>query len=79
MNKRQVISCIAPQHYSQTGRSSVEILEDESVVSYVWCGSGVPTRSVTRGGAVGAYPSVQNFTALLEKYVWHSLKVLGIV
>jgi len=57
----------------------VEILVDESVVLYVWCGNGVPTRSVTRGGAVGAYPSAQNFTAALEKYVGHSLKVLGIV
>jgi len=57
----------------------VEILVDESVFLYVWCGNGVPTRSVTRGGAVGAYPSEQNFTAPLEKYVGHSSKGLGIV
>jgi len=30
----------------------VEILVDESVVLYVWCGNGVPTRSITRGGEV---------------------------
>jgi len=28
----------------------VEILVDESVVVYVWCGNRVPTRSATRGG-----------------------------
>jgi len=43
MNKCQVISCIAPKHQCEIGRSSVEILVGESVFFYVWCGNAVPT------------------------------------
>jgi len=53
MNKLQVISCIAPeQSESETGRSSVEILETgrsseeilvgETVFLCIWCENGIP-------------------------------------
>jgi len=56
----------------------VEILVDESVFIYVWCGNGVPTMPVTRGGAGVAKPHVKFFSPL-EESVGHSLKLLGIV
>jgi len=33
----------------------IEILVDESVFLYVWCGNGVPTRPITRGDEASPY------------------------
>jgi len=54
----------------------VEILVDESVFLCVWCGNGVPTRLITRGGEASPY---KIFALPLEKYVVHNLKLLGTV
>jgi len=47
----------------------VEIAVDKSVVLHVWCGNGIPTRSVTRGGEGGEVLPTK-FCGPLEKYIW---------
>jgi len=46
----------------------VEILVDESVVLYVWCGNGVPTRTVTREAQEGEALPTKLYGPLGEIY-----------
>jgi len=54
----------------------VEILADESVVLYVWCGNGVPTRSATREAQGGEALPTKFYGPLGEIY-WASFKNFG--